>query len=392
MIAAISAIFLYGMIASLLGTLLPDLSARFQMTPRQSGSIAGLQALGLMLASVVAGALIDRVGKKAGFVSGLTLMVVALVALSNSAGWKSVMIAMFILGLGGGAVVTAANNLVSDIGEEKRGVLLSFVNIFFGLGGMVTPFLAASLLRGNSMALAWVIATLAASLLVFDATTNMPAPVPHNFEFSQALRLPGKRLLLLLSLFVFLYVACEVAVWNWLTKYLVSQGLSRSLALNILGFGFASGMIVGRLIGTRLLSRYSATSVSLVCSCLMVAATFWTLNAATPVAACLSVLCTGIVMGPVYPSAMAISGDAFRQMSATRMGIVITAGWMGAAASSWLIGLIAGGSDRHLRMALLLLPVFAALMIAINLGLRPLLATILSRGRIVYDAPARPAI
>lgn len=392
MIAAISAIFLYGMMASLLGTLLPDLSARFQMTPRQSGSITGLQALGLMLASVVAGALIDRVGKKAGFVSGLTLIAIALVTLARSHGWKSVMIAMFILGLGGGAIVTAANNLVSDIGEEKRGAMLSFANIFFGLGGLLTPFLAANLLRGDSIALAYVIAALAASLLVLHATTAMPAPGPHDFEISQAFRLPGKQLLLLLSSLVFLYVACEVAVWNWLAKYLVGQGLSRSLALDILAFGFASGMMVGRLVGTRLLSRYSALSVSLVCSCLMAAAMFWTLNSASPISACVSVLCAGIVMGPVYPSAMAMTGNAFRQMSGTRMGIVITAGWIGAAASSWLIGAIAGGSDRRLRAALLLLPLFAVLMIVLNLALRPLLARIQSRGPIVYDAPARPTV
>jgi len=392
MTAAVSAIFLYGMIAPLLGTLLPDLSARFQITPRESGGIAGVQALGLMLASVVAGAVIDKLGKKAGFVSGLTLITAALLVLASSAGWKSVMTAMFVLGLGSGATVTAANNLVSDIGEENRGALLSFANIFFGLGGLITPFLAANLLHRNSIALAYVIAALAASLLVFHVTTAMPAGAPQNFEISQALRLPGKRLLVLLSLLLLLYVACEVAVWNWLAKYLVSRGLSRSLALNILAFGFASGMMAGRLIGMRLLSRYSAASVSLVCSFLMAVATFWMLNSTTPVSACLSVLCTGIVMGPLYPSAMAMTGNAFTQMGATRMGIVITAGWIGAATSSWLIGAIAGGSDTHLRVALLLLPLFAVLMITVTLALRPLLAGIQSRGPIVYDARARPTI
>jgi fucose permease len=294
--------------------------------------------------------------------------------------------------LGSGATVTAANNLVSDIGEEKRGALLSFANIFFGLGGLITPFLAANLLHRNSIALAYVIAALAVSLLVLHATTAMPAAAPQNFEISQALRLPGKRLLVLLSLLLLLYVACEVAVWNWLAKYLVSRGLSRSLALNILAFGFATGMMVGRLIGMRLLSRYSAVSVSLVCSFLMAAATFWMLNAATPVSACLSVLSTGIVMGPLYPSAMAMTGDAFTQMGATRMGIVITAGWIGAATSSWWIGTIAGGSDTRLRVALLLLPLFAVLMITVSLALRPLLAGIQSRKPIVYDARARPTI
>ena len=38
--AAILAIFVYGMIAAMLGTILPDLSDRFHLTPTQNGTIA----------------------------------------------------------------------------------------------------------------------------------------------------------------------------------------------------------------------------------------------------------------------------------------------------------------------------------------------------------------
>jgi len=46
---AILAIFVYGMIAAMLGTILPDLSDRFCLTPSQNGAIAFAQALGLMI-------------------------------------------------------------------------------------------------------------------------------------------------------------------------------------------------------------------------------------------------------------------------------------------------------------------------------------------------------
>ncbi len=51
-LAAILAIFVYGMIAAMLGTILPDLSARILLTPSQNGKIAFGQALGLMIASL----------------------------------------------------------------------------------------------------------------------------------------------------------------------------------------------------------------------------------------------------------------------------------------------------------------------------------------------------
>jgi fucose permease len=45
-LAAILAIFVYGMIAAMLGTILPDLSARFNLSPQQNGTIALMQAIG----------------------------------------------------------------------------------------------------------------------------------------------------------------------------------------------------------------------------------------------------------------------------------------------------------------------------------------------------------
>ena len=69
-LAASLSIFVYGMTAAMLGTILPDLSARFHLTPKQNGTIAFCQALGLILASIGVGPLIDYEGKKVGLVSG----------------------------------------------------------------------------------------------------------------------------------------------------------------------------------------------------------------------------------------------------------------------------------------------------------------------------------
>ena len=71
--AAILAIFVYGMIAAMLGTILPDLSDRFKLTPTQNGTIAFAQALGLIIASVGVGPLLDTQGDKAGLILGLAL-------------------------------------------------------------------------------------------------------------------------------------------------------------------------------------------------------------------------------------------------------------------------------------------------------------------------------
>src|SRR3954469_15048233 len=108
-------IFLYGTVASLLGTLLPTLSAQFHLSPEQNGYIASVQAIGLMLATLLAGPLMDSKGIKVALCGGLILMLIGLLALLSASGWPALIVAIFILGLGSGTVVAAANNLASQV-------------------------------------------------------------------------------------------------------------------------------------------------------------------------------------------------------------------------------------------------------------------------------------
>ena len=75
-------------------------------------------------------------------------------------------------------------------------------------------------------------------------------------------------------------------------------------------------------------------------------------------------------MAPVFPTTLGMVGDAFPTATATAMGIVITCGWIGLAVSAPVIGAIAGADPTRLKAALLLFPVFSALMVLVNLGLR----------------------
>ncbi len=372
--AAILAILVYGMIAAMLGTLLPELSKRFNLTPDQSGYVALAQAIGLIIASVSVGPLIDNRGKKTGLVLGLALIAIALFALPSSTGYAMLMALFLLLGLGGGIIVTAANALVSDISEERRASTLNLLNLFFGLGGLLTPLIGANLLAGNTIALCYLVAVLTAVTFVLHATTPMPGPTGgRGFQASEAGALLGRPALFLLALFLFLYVSCEVGVWNWLPKHLTAQGIDESRALNILSLGFALGMLVGRVAVSPILIKVSAPTVTLVAAVLMAGTTYGMLQTNDPTLAGVLVFCAGIAMAPVFPTTLAMVGDAFPRMTATAMGIVITCGWIGLAVSSRIIGAIAGTDPTRLKTALLVIPAASVIMILVNLLLRPML-------------------
>lgn len=372
--AAILAILVYGVIAAMLGTLLPQLASRFNLTAAQQGTVALFQAIGLIVASVSVGPLIDNKGKKLGLVLGLLLISIALFALPNSTGYESVCAYMLLMGVGGGIVVTGANALVSDISEEKRASTLNLLNLFFGLGGLLTPLIASVLFPGNTIGFCYLAAVLATVTLIVHATTPMPPPTgERGFKFGEAGSILGRPVLYLLSLFLFLYVACEVGVWNWLTSYLKTRGIPEATALQILSLGFALGLLLGRVVVSRILIKVPAATVTLGSAVLMAVTTYGMLQTSDPTIAAVLVFLAGVAMAPVFPTTLAMVGDAFPAGTATAMGIVITFGWVGLAVSSPIIGAVAGEGNANLGTALLLLPGFSVAMILVNLALRPAL-------------------
>ncbi len=362
-LAATLAVFVYGLIAPILGALLPG----YALTPGQEGALALTNALGLVLASLSAGPIIDTRGNKLALLSGLSLIVISLVGAPNAGGFTGLLIVFFILGLGGGIVVTAANALAGAVDPTRRGSALNFLNLFFGLGGIVTTYVASE--RIAPAVLCYSIAGLTLITLLVNAATKMPSPSGEaSFRLNEVPALLGSPSLLLLSLFLFLYVACEVGVWNWMTKYLTAVGFDRTAAGHVVSYGFAFGILVGRLVVSRVIIKVPAKTVLLAAAIFMAITTYAMLSLTSTTAITIAVFCAGLSMAPVFPTVLAVVGDSFPRGTATAMGIVITCGWLGLAVSSPIIGALATGNQYG--RALMLLPIFSVLMVLVNLGLR----------------------
>lgn len=374
-LAAILSILVYGVIAAMLGTIMPSFTALFQLSGAQNGNIALAQALGLVIASISVGPLIDTRGKKTALLGGLILITGALAGLPKAEGYTQLMMLYFVLGLGGGIIVTGANALASDVSESRRASTLNFLNLFFGLGGLLTPFLAANLLNGDSARLCYLGAGLGIVALIANIIAKIPPPTgERSFKMSEVGGIVSRPVLYMLALFLFLYVACEVGVWNWLASYLMSRNIDKAKALNILSLGFALGLLIGRVVVSRILIKISSITVTLAAAALMAVTTYMMLQSSDSTFAWIAVFCAGLAMAPVFPTTLAMVADAFPRGTATAMGIVITCGWLGLVVSSPIIGAVAGNDNANLGRALLLLPAFSVAMVLVNLGLRPMLA------------------
>lgn len=363
MFAGCLEIFVYGMVASMLGTINPALAARLSLTNSQIGYIALAQGLGLVAASVSVGPLMDRKGKKIGVLLGLLFITASLVALANANSFAMITVAMFVLGVGGGIVLTGANALGSDVSESRRGPVLNLLNLFVGLGGLATPFVAGNILQSDPVKIAYAAAILTAVTFLIHLPLRLPSPAPTapSQKSRDVFRRP---ILYLLAAATFLYTACEFGIWNWIVKYQIARGIAESTALNILS-GFAVGMLLGRLFAASLLIRIRPLTVTITASLLMAVTTFSMLHIANPTWAAAILFLVGMCMAPVFPTTVSVVGDIFKQGSATAIGFTITCGFSGLVISSPLIGWIAGPNPGGVSRGLLVLPVFSVALLAV---------------------------
>ena len=355
------------MIASVAGTIVPQLSIRMRLTPAQIGNLFLIQAAGMMAASLAAGPLVDSLGKKTGMLASLLSITIALMTLPQAPSYAGLLVGMALLGLGGGSLTTSASALLSDINPRRRASILTLTKSSYGVGGFLTPMVGATLLAGNTIALCYVIAGLALALLTATALLPFPPPsTPGGFRLRAAKPLLRKPLLYMVSLAMFFYVACEVGMFNWLPKYLILRGLPEATALRVVSLGFALGLLIGRVAFAAVLLRVPTRAVAVGCSIAMTATTAVILGLHSATATGIVAFLAGIAMAPMFPSMVAIIGDRFSSTTATAMGIAITSGWAGLAVSSRLIGAISSQSAGGIGMGMLVLPTFSAVLVILS--------------------------
>jgi fucose permease len=365
-LSAVLAIFVYGLIAPILGALLPT----YSLNADQQSTLAMLQAIGLVVASLLAGPLADIKGTKVAVLIGLGLILASLGAAPNAGGYAGLLVAYFALGIGGGTVVIGANALAGAVDPSRRASVLNFLNLFFGLGGIITTYIASE--RIDPAIVCYSIAALTAVAFFVNAGTKMPpASGEAGFRVNEVPVLFSRPPLILLSFLLFLYVSCEVGVWNWLKLYLIEAHFDERTAGHVVSYGFAFGILLGRVIVSRILIKVPVLTVTLTAAILIAVTTYATLELSSTTAITIAVFCAGLSMAPVFPTTLAITGDTFHRGTATAMGIVITSGWIGLAVSSRIIGALAEGGRYH--RGLMLIPIFSLLMVLVNLVLRPML-------------------
>jgi MFS transporter, FHS family, glucose/mannose:H+ symporter len=341
--SACAGILVFGIVLAVLGTVfgLPATRARLQISLAQQGTLFLLLYLGIFVASLVVGPLIDHLGDKANLAVASLTVALAMLCFAGAHSFGAASAAAILLGLGGGGLNTCTNALVSGLYAEQRGPMLNLLGIFFGVGAISIPLMAASI-EGHFtipqlLVFCAVLATVCA--LCYAAISFPPAKASQEFSWSELLEVAKYDGVLLLAFILFLESGNEACIAGWTSTYVDVTGYSPRVATLVLAVYWAA-LMLSRIVAARVLrgirkSRLIVAAAILSlggCAVLLSARSLFMLSAGTAL--------IGSSYGPIFPTTLAIAGDRYSQRAGTVFGLLFSIALIGGMMFPWAVGQI----------------------------------------------------
>ena len=344
--SAWAGIFVFGIVMAILGAILPSLFERIQFSKSEAGNLFFYMNLAMLGMSFVFGPVVDRFGYKLFLLACSLLVAASFLLFTLAASYALLVVAALLLGFGGGGLNGGANALTSDLNPESRSAALNFLGIFFGFGALTIPFLIGALLDFLGLNRILIIAIVLSLVpFAFFLLLRFPrAKQAQGFPLRQAARVVGHPLLWLCGLLLFFQSGNEFTVGGWTSTYLNEYfRLTPRLASLVLA-GYWGAVMIGRFISTRLVRRMKNGTLILGSALISLAAAGLMAFAPTRAFASLGAVLIGLGFAAIYPTTLAVVGEAFPAFSGTAFSFVFVLGLAGGMTAPWLTGRIAGAS------------------------------------------------
>ncbi|MEQ7873808.1 MFS transporter [Sphingomonas sp. ASV193] len=356
--------FAWGFVTANNDPLLVALKTAFTLSYSQAllTQIVFFLAYGLL--SLPAAWLSARIGPADAIIGSLAVMAAgcAAVALGTGAGgYGPILAALFVIAAGFTALQVAANPLAAELGDAKgRHFRLNLAQALNSLGVVLGVHFGSRLMLGGSPDVAgaasraallgavasafWTMAAMLGALLLLFAllrrriaATAPVQPVPAGMF--DALR---SRWAIAGAVAIGLYVGAEVSIGSILINFLgqpsilgVSAAAAGALAANL----YWGGALVGRIVGTALLTRLAAAPLLAGCGVAAAALSLVVLVADGPVAG-YAALAIGLANSIMFPTIFSLTLERSGVAQSATSGLLCLA-IFGGALLPWTVGRIA---------------------------------------------------
>ena len=338
---ACAGMFVFGIVLAILGALfgLPEMRERLQIDLARQGDVFLFLFFGVFLSTIVVGPMIDSFGNKLVLTLSAALVGIALVVFSTAHAFVPAIAAALLLGIGGGGLNTSTNALVADLYSDNRGAMLNILGMFFGVGALFIPLLAASITGLFTITQLFLIAAaLSAICTIWYLVLVFPPPTaPIGFSLLASIKAAATPGVLLFAILLFFQSGNEASIGGWTSTYAGSVGAPPNTATWILA-AYWGALMVGRLAGAKLLEKVAkarlvfASAIGSAMGCaIMLASTSISVLA-------LGAIIVGFSFAAIYPTVLAMAADRYQRLAGTIFGFLFAVGLIGGMAFPWGIG------------------------------------------------------
>ncbi|MBZ5701651.1 MAG: MFS transporter [Acidobacteriia bacterium] len=335
---------LTGVVTTILGPILPFLSARWSLNDAQAGFFFTAQFLGSLSGVGAFSVLSRRRGLRGIILAGYLLMIAGVALLAARVHGIS-LLGIFLAGASLGMVITASNLLVAAGSAANRAAVLSLLNVAWGVGAALCPFLVAvtvprvglgAFLLLVAGALAMLFLALAASRAprCASATEAQPPAAGRPGNSSRFAGLAG------MAALFFLYVGTENALGGWATSFAKRLESGHQQMAQLAPTLFWGALLLGRVAAPALLRHVSELRIALGGLALVFASSLFLQMAAATPAALAGLALAGLGCAAVFPIFVAwLSALPGFAQSGLR-GVPFACGNLGGATLPWLVGAV----------------------------------------------------
>jgi MFS transporter, FHS family, glucose/mannose:H+ symporter len=367
-IRSIGPVYVYSLVAGLstvmLGPLLPNLIAHWQIQDAKAGTLFAAFFIGNFV-----GAWFATRNLRSSLVYGAALSAVACLSLARL-NFNAAHVALFCMGLGLGAGLTAGNVIVGTVIPAARTRLLTLLNVAWGIGAIsCSLLLRLSLSAGISRFFISTAFCLACSALISITIPHSASPssCPETHSPPDNHHVP-RFSLLAFGCAIALYVGIENSLGGWLPSYAIRS--SPSLHATSIALYFWTAELIGRLVVSALLRFLNETALFRISLVMLIFVGVLLSAVSHPSAANLVglIVLAALALAPLFP--LIVSFMLARTSNQTRLGPLFATASLGGASLPWLTGVIS--THFHGLRAGLFVPATAAVCLL-------LLSTIITR-------------
>jgi FHS family glucose/mannose:H+ symporter-like MFS transporter len=356
-----------GIATVMLGPLLPGLIQRWHIQDAQAGTLFTASFAGQFCGSWFA-----TRNLRASILYGSAITAAGCIAMAR-VGFGPAHIALFSVGLGLGAGLTAGNVIAGTAVPAARARLISILNVVWGIGAIACPVLVRLSSAGGIQYFFFATAGfLATTSLVAIAIPHPTQPAEQFATTSsptlQAASIHQRMPLPPLPLFVFgaaifLYIGVENALGGWLPSYAVRT--NPSVHPSSIAISFWVAELTGRILVTILMTLVSEAALYRICLALLILTQILlcaTANLSVTGIVALTVL-GALSLAPIYP--LIVSFLLARTGNHARLGALFATASFGGATLPWLTGVFST-QFHSLRTGLIVPAAGAALLLFLS--------------------------